>query len=80
MESVIAHLARKERERLRVTVVDVDERDDLARRFHVSVVPTIALLREGRVVERIEGRMSAPKIDAVLERHLDSSGSRSQAA
>jgi thioredoxin 1 len=79
MESVIAHLARKERERLRVTVVDVDERDDLAQRFRVGIVPTIALLREGRVVERVEGRMSAPKIDAVLERHLDP-GSRSRAA
>lgn len=70
MESLMAHLARKERERLRVTTIDVDERPELAQRFHVETVPTLALVKGNRVVDRLEGRASAPKIERMLEPHL----------
>ena len=70
MESLMAHLARKERDRLRVTSIDVDERPELAERFGVETVPTLALVKENRVVDRIEGRASAPKIERMLEPHL----------
>lgn len=66
----MAHLARKERARLRVTSVDVNEQPELAERFRVETVPTIALVKEKRVVERIEGRVSAPRIERMLEPHL----------
>ena len=66
----MAHLARKERSRLRVTSIDINEQPELAERFRVETVPTIALVKEKRVVERIEGRASAPKIERMLEPHL----------
>jgi thioredoxin-like negative regulator of GroEL len=71
MESLVAHLARKERARLRVTQVDVNEQPELAERFRVETVPTLALVKEKRVVERLEGRVSAPRIERMLEPHLD---------
>jgi thioredoxin-like negative regulator of GroEL len=71
MESLVAHLARKERTRLRVTHVDVNEQPELAERFRVETVPTLALVKEKRVVERLEGRVSAPRIERMLEPHLD---------
>ena len=71
MESLLAHLARKERERLRVRRVDVDSRPDLAARFGVSEVPTLVLVKSGRAVERIEGRASTPAIERMLEAHLE---------
>lgn len=70
MESLMAHLARKERDRLRVTSIDVDERPELAQRFRVDTVPTLALVKDNRVVDRLEGRASAPKIERMLEPHL----------
>jgi thioredoxin-like negative regulator of GroEL len=70
MESLMAHLARKERARLRVTSIDIDEQPELAQRFQVQTVPTIALVKGKRVVERIEGRASAPKIERMIEPHL----------
>jgi thioredoxin-like negative regulator of GroEL len=72
MESLLAHLARKERERLRVASVDVDRRPDLAERFLVREVPTLVLVKEKRAVARIDGRTSAPKIERMLEPHLAS--------
>ena len=70
MESLLAHIARKERSAVRIRRVDVDERPDVAERFHISEVPSLALVRERRVVARLEGRSTAPKIEALLREHL----------
>ena len=70
MESLLAHIARKERGRLRVNKVDVEDRPDLAERFKVEQVPSLALVVEKRVVSRIDGRATAPRIESMLEPHL----------
>jgi thioredoxin-like negative regulator of GroEL len=70
MESLLAHIARKERDRLRVSKVDVDERPEVAERFRVEQVPSLALIVEKRVVSRIDGRATAPRIESMLEPHL----------
>jgi thioredoxin-like negative regulator of GroEL len=73
MESLVSHFARKERDRLRVAVVDVDEDPGLAERFEVSVVPTLVLVKDRRVAARFDGRVSAPTIESMLAEHLDES-------
>jgi thioredoxin-like negative regulator of GroEL len=70
MESLVAHIARKERERLRVIQVDVDTRADLAERLSVENVPTLVLVVGKKAVARLTGRASAPQIEAMLDRHL----------
>jgi len=70
MESLVAHIARKERHRLRVMQVDVDQRADLVEKLAVLHVPTLVLVVARKVVARIDGRASAPKIEAMLEEHL----------
>lgn len=70
MESLLAQLARKERSRVRIMRVEVEEQPELAEKFRVEAVPTLVLVRRKRVVDRIEGRASAPRIDAMLARHL----------
>ena len=70
MESLLAHFARKERTRLRVMHVDVEEQPELAERFGVPTVPALVLVKGKRIVDRIDGRASAPKIEHMLARHL----------
>lgn len=70
MESLLAHLARKERGRLRVTRVDYDTQPKLGHALGINEIPTLVLLVEGADVARIEGRASAPEIDRLLEPHL----------
>lgn len=70
MESLLAHLARKERNRLRVRRVDVDASPALAERFKIDVVPTLVLVKDKHAVARLDGRTSAPRIEAMLEPHL----------
>ena len=70
MESLLAHLARKERRRLCMMRIDIDTQPDLAERLGVYEVPTLMLVKGERVVDRLEGRASAPKIEGMLARHL----------
>jgi thioredoxin 1 len=70
MESLLAHIARKERDSLQVRLVDVDERPDLAEKFRISQVPSLALVKGKRVVARLEGRATAPKIESMLDEQL----------
>ena len=70
MESLVAHIARKERDRLRVIQVDVDQRADLVEKLAVEHVPTLVLVIDRKAVARIDGRASAPRIEAMLEQHL----------
>lgn len=71
MESLLSHLERKERTRLRVLHVDIDTRADLAAKFKIESVPSLVLVKEKRVVARLDGRASAPKIERMLDEHLE---------
>jgi thioredoxin-like negative regulator of GroEL len=70
MESLLAHIARRERETLAVRRVDVDDRPDLAERFRISEVPALAIVKGKRVVATLEGRATAPKIESLLDAHV----------
>jgi thioredoxin-like negative regulator of GroEL len=73
MESIVAHIARSERHRLRVLQVDVAKRADLVEKLEVLNAPTLVLVIARKVVARIDGRASAPKIEAMLAEHLSAS-------
>jgi thioredoxin len=70
MESLLAHIARKEREHLDVKKVDVDERPEIAARFRVDVVPALRLVKDGRVIARLDGRATTPVIEEMLDSYL----------
>jgi thioredoxin 1 len=71
MESLLAHIARKERDHLDVRRVDADERPDLVEKFAVSQIPALTLVVRKRVVARLEGRSTVPKIETMLEENLE---------
>ena len=70
MESLLAHVARKERGRLRVRRVDSDEHPELLEKFAVQEVPSLVLVVEQRVVSRLDGRANMPQIEQLIEQHL----------
>jgi thioredoxin 2 len=70
MESLLAHIARKERGRLRVRRVDADDHPELLEKFAVEEVPSLVLVVEQRVVSRLDGRANMPQIEQLLEQHL----------
>jgi thioredoxin 1 len=64
---IVAELARDYEGRLKVAKIDVDENPDLARRYGVMSIPTLAIFKDGQVVSRIVGY--APKVE--LQRHIE---------
>jgi thioredoxin-like negative regulator of GroEL len=70
MESLLDHLARKERKRLRIARVDVEEDTETAERFRIKKVPTLVLVKGKRTIGRLEGRAKAADIEQLVEPHL----------
>jgi thioredoxin 2 len=70
MESLLAHVARKKRDRLRVRRVDAERNPRLLSKFAVEQVPSLVLVVDKKVVDRIDGRANLPQIEELLERHL----------
>jgi thioredoxin-like negative regulator of GroEL len=67
MESLIAHVARKERQRLTVLSVDADANAELAERLKVGEIPTLVLVQGRSPVARLEGRATGGQIDELIE-------------
>ena len=67
---ILDELAHQYAGRLKVVKVNVDENQGLARRFDASSIPTLVVLRDGAVVDRIVGAMPKPQLDAQIKRHL----------
>ena len=51
--------------------VNVDEETDLAEQFRVMSIPTIYLLKNGQVVERMVGARPYEELAALLDKHTN---------
>jgi thioredoxin 1 len=71
MESLLAHLARKERSRLRISRIDIDSTPEWTERLKVTEVPSLILVKDRKPVARLEGRVSAPQIERMIEPYLE---------
>lgn len=52
-----------------VVKVDVDTSPELAQKYNIMSVPTLAVFKDGQVVERILGYMSRAQLDDRLAAH-----------
>jgi thioredoxin 2 len=62
--------AREHAGRVKVVKVNVDDNQGLAIRFNAMSIPTMVVLRDGQVVDRIVGAMPQPTLWSRLEPHL----------
>ena len=67
MESLIAHVGRRERNRLTVVHVDADSNSELAERLDVEEIPTLVLVEGRSPIGRLEGRATGGQIDALID-------------
>jgi thioredoxin-like negative regulator of GroEL len=70
MESLVAWVKVTQRKRLRVVDVDADASPDLVRTLGVSEVPALVLVKDRRVLGRLEGRVTGRQIDDLIRPHL----------
>jgi thioredoxin 2 len=67
---MLDELAHQYAGRLKVVKVNVDDNQGLARRFDASSIPTLVVLRDGIVVNRIVGALPRPQLDAQITPYL----------
>jgi thioredoxin-like negative regulator of GroEL len=70
MESLLAHLARKERARLSIARIDAEAQPEWIERLKITQIPSLVLIKDRRPVGRLEGRVSAPQIERLIAPHL----------
>lgn len=71
---ILEQLAREHAGRLKVIKVNVDDNMALSRRFDARSIPTMVVLKDGKVVDRIVGAMPKPQLEARLAPHITSPG------
>jgi thioredoxin-like negative regulator of GroEL len=70
MESLVAWVKVTQRKRLRVIDVDADRNPTITRKLEVREIPTLVLIKDRRVVGRLEGRATGRQIDELIRPHL----------
>ena len=68
---VVEGITRTQAGRIKVVKVNVDESPAIARRFGVQGIPTLLILRSGRVVARQVGALSARALESWLQDATD---------
>ena len=67
---MLDQFAREHAGRVKVVKVNVDDNQRLAVRFDAMSIPTMVVMRDGQVVDRIIGAMPQPVLWSRLEPHL----------
>jgi thioredoxin 1 len=56
--------------RVKLAKVNVDEEPALAGRYEIRSIPTILMLKDGRIVDRVVGAVPRATLDAKVEKAL----------
>ena len=56
----------KERSDIKVVKINVDEEQDLAMQFGVMSIPTLVVMKNGKIVNQVTGARPKPQIIAML--------------
>ena len=67
---LVEEMAQKYFGRLRVGKLNTDENQVTAQALQVRSIPTLAIFREGRLVDRVAGALPAGELDAWIRKHL----------
>ena len=67
---ILDELAHEYAGRLKVIKVNVDDNQGLARRFDAMSIPTIVVMRDGQLVNRIVGAAPKPQIESQIKPYL----------
>jgi thioredoxin 1 len=70
MESLVAWVRVTQKRKLKVVDLDADSNPRLVSQLGVTEVPALVLLKDGRVVGRLEGRARGQQIEELIRPYL----------
>ena len=69
MKPILDELKERVGDRARIIKIDVDKNPELAARYQVQGVPTLAIFREGQLRWRQSGVMQAYQLEQLLDKY-----------
>jgi thioredoxin 1 len=70
MAPELKRFAETNKEKIRVIKIDIDKNRQSANEFSIQGVPTLILFKEGKVLWRQSGAMTASQLEAILQLKL----------
>ncbi|HEX4746442.1 MAG TPA: thioredoxin family protein [Gaiellaceae bacterium] len=70
MESLVAWVKVTQKRRLKVLELDADRHAQLVEELGVTTAPSLVLVKDQRIVGRLEGRVSGRQIDELIRPHV----------
>lgn len=63
---ILEELGKKLGDKVEIKKIDVDEHRDLAEKYGISVVPTLIIEKDGKIVQRLEGVTDGATLERLL--------------
>ena len=67
---VVEELAKEYTGKLKVCKLNVDEAPNTASRYGVMSIPTLAVFKDGEVVDRIVGALPKSELETTIKQHI----------
>jgi thioredoxin 1 len=64
---ILEELGKKMGDAIEIKKVDVDQHHELAEKYGISVVPTLIIEKEGKIVRKMEGVTDAATLEKLLK-------------
>jgi putative thioredoxin len=77
---VVEKLATEYQGKFLLAKVNIDEQQALANQFGVRSVPTVKLIRDGRIIDEFSGALPESRVRAFLDKHMEQPADRFLAA
>lgn len=70
LSPVVEQLADAYQDKAAFIKVDVDQQEHLASQYNVSTIPTVLLIKDGKIVEQSIGFKGYPVLEQMLTKHI----------
>ena len=68
---VVEQIAEKYQGKLKVCKLNVDEAPGTAREYGIMSIPTLAVFKDGKVVEKVAGAVPASSLESMIDPHIE---------
>lgn len=71
MAPIFEQVSQEMQQKVHFAEVDIDRAQELAMKFRVRSIPTVLLLRDGKVIDQMVGAEGKPGLMLFINRHLN---------
>ncbi len=69
LDSILKSIAQSYNENLKILKLNIEDNPDIIEEYHIKAYPTLLLMRDGRILERIIGLSDQQEIESILNKN-----------